>query len=62
VTDDDIPLARVIQPALTTVHQPMAEIGRVAAQRLVRMLAGDGGEPRRIELPIELVVRHSCGC
>ncbi len=59
---DDIALARVVQPALTTVHQPMAEIGRVAAGRLIQMLDGAAVEPRGVELPIGLVVRNSCGC
>jgi DNA-binding LacI/PurR family transcriptional regulator len=59
---DDIRLARVVQPALTTVHQPMAEIGRVAAERLVLMLDGQPVEPPWVELPVELVVRQSCGC
>ncbi len=59
---DDIALARVIQPPLTTVHQPMAEIGRQATARLIELLAGKSPEPRQIELPTTLVVRGSCGC
>jgi DNA-binding LacI/PurR family transcriptional regulator len=59
---DDIGLARVIQPALTTVHQPMAKTGRLAAARLIEMLDRREVEPRQLELPTALVVRGSCGC
>lgn len=59
---DDIGLAKLVQPALTTVHQPMTEIGRVAAEQLIRMLNGDVTEPAHIEIPTEIIIRSSCGC
>ena len=59
---DDIALASVIQPSLTTVHQPMAEIGRLATRELIMLLANDDHQPRRVELATELIVRTSCGC
>lgn len=59
---DDIALAQVIQPPLTTVHQPMAEIGRQATTRLIALLDGQAPEPGQIEIPTRLVVRRSCGC
>jgi DNA-binding LacI/PurR family transcriptional regulator len=56
---DDVPMARWLVPALTTVRQPIAEL----AARAVRTLLGDRAEPRegRIELPTSLVVRNSTG-
>lgn len=59
---DDIRVASVHRPALTTVRQPMRETGRLAARRLLALLAGETPEPTQIVLPTELVVRTSCGC
>jgi len=59
---DDIELARVIQTPLTTMHQPMAEIGRRATERLIDLLNGRIVDPIQIELPTTLVIRESCGC
>jgi len=54
---DDHALAEIASPRLTTVHQPIAELGARAA-------AGALGEPidDLTTLPTELVVRESCGC
>lgn len=54
---DDVPRAASWDPPLTTVRQPLVDKGRVAADLLLELIAG--GVPRRIELPIELVVRSS---
>lgn len=55
---DDIPLAAASHPALSTVHQPIAEKGRLATQLLMRELDQKG--PReRIVLPTELVLRET---
>ncbi len=56
---DDIPRARGVDPALTTVRQPLVDKGRVAAEILLGQITD--GARRRIELPIELVVRASSG-
>jgi LacI family transcriptional regulator len=57
---DDIRLARLVHPALTTVAQPHRELVRRAGQRLVEMLTGGGeGEPLQIVVPPRLVVRES---
>jgi len=55
---DDIPLAATSDPALTTVHQPIPEKGRVATRLLIREL-DEGGPRERIVLPTELVLRES---
>jgi LacI family transcriptional regulator len=52
---DDSEWAEAI--GLTTVHQPLRESGRVAAQALLRHLADPGTTPVRISLPLDLVRR-----
>jgi LacI family transcriptional regulator len=61
---DDFELAEVLHPTLTVVRQPAAELGTMAAGLLFNRLSG---EPlpkigREVVLPVELVVRRSCGC
>jgi len=64
VSFDDIPIASAIEPALTTVRQPIERMGAMAVDVLLSVLAGPP-EPdapvHRIILPTELVVRASCG-
>jgi DNA-binding LacI/PurR family transcriptional regulator len=58
---DDITPARVHSPALTTVRQPLEELGRQGANRLLDLLDGKPTEgPSTLET--ELVLRRSCGC
>lgn len=59
---DDIPAAGHLSPALTTVRQPMVELGRRAAVLLAERIERTRTEPRHEVLPTELVVRSSCGC
>ena len=57
---DDIPLARWVSPALTTVHQPLRRMGAEAAQLAIRL--GRGEElptVPRMDLATSLVVRES---
>ncbi|WP_409236302.1 LacI family DNA-binding transcriptional regulator [Streptomyces sp. PA5.6] len=58
---DDIPMAALSAPGITTVRQPVAELAAEAARLLGRRLAGgEGGSPRQaIRLAPELVVRES---
>ena len=60
---DDFEMADILDPAVTVVAQPNAEMGRRGAQLLFsRMLHKD--EPvkgRQLVLPVELIVRNSCG-
>ena len=55
---DDIELAPRFIPPLTTVHQPRAEIGRRAAERLLAIFGGEAGAGMET-LPVELAVRAS---
>ena len=55
---DDIELARVVTPQLTTVHVPHREMGRKAATVLVDMVENRNAG-KSIELPISLKLRES---
>lgn len=59
---DDIPAAGHLAPPLTTVRQPMLDLGRRAAELLRDRISIHRSEPRHEILPTELVVRSSCGC
>jgi LacI family transcriptional regulator len=58
---DDIMAARHARPALTTVRQPMRELGAWAAQALDQRIRGDRDTPITEVLPTRLIVRSSCG-
>lgn len=70
---DDAQIARRARPALTTIRQDVVAKGRAAAAQLTAAIArardgvtgadgvGGSGEPVRVVLPTELVVRHSTG-
>jgi LacI family transcriptional regulator len=59
---DDIYPGSLIAPSLTTVRQPMRQLGQRACSRLLERIA-DPGLPHQVELlPTELIVRESCGC
>jgi LacI family transcriptional regulator len=58
---DDIPLARAVVPALTTVAQPAYHMGALAMERLLRRIAGHDTGPTKVMLDAELVIRQSCG-
>ena len=55
---DDTAVAWYAEPPLTTVHQPILDIGRTMARQVLRMAGGEAVEPS-IVLPAELVVRES---
>jgi LacI family transcriptional regulator len=58
---DDIDLSRATDPPLTTVRQPLQEMGRIAVTQLMRVLDGHRPEALHIELATTLVVRGSTG-
>jgi LacI family transcriptional regulator len=57
---DDVTAGSFTIPALTTVHQPLYEMGSAAARTVVAAAEGRDIE-RHIEIPTRLVVRESCG-
>lgn len=56
---DNIPQSAVLFPPLTTVQQPLEQMGRVATQILLDTLKEPAERTSRIELPTELIVRSS---
>ena len=56
---DDTRDASIAYPALTTVRQPLAELGRMAVTLLAQLLERQSFEPLRVELATRLVVRES---
>ncbi len=58
---DDLPVARWVSPPLTTVRQPLAEMGRAAAQMLGELIENRPLSSRRVELSTELITRESTG-
>ena len=59
---DDIPLARHLRTSLTTVRQPIRQLGTTAFDVLYSMLNREHLPARDIVLPTELIRRESCGC
>mgnify|MGYP001176715253 CR=1 FL=1 len=57
---DDILEAGHVHPGLTTVRQPLEEMGRVAAQLLLKRLDNPDLPGERVEMATELIVRDSC--
>jgi LacI family transcriptional regulator len=58
---DDVEPATIVTPTLTTVRQPLAEMGRTAVNLLMRLLERQRFETLRVELATRLVVRESTG-
>jgi LacI family transcriptional regulator len=58
---DDIQLAAMVQPALTTVRQDKLGLGATAGAALLRMIEQTDAPPPVTTLPVELVVRESSG-
>lgn len=73
---DDIPIARYVSPALTTIRVPIAAMGTAALEALSQAVQAQAAQtraapgakearatksPRAVVLPVELIVRRSCG-
>jgi LacI family transcriptional regulator len=58
---DDIPLAAFADPGLTTVRQPLARMGEIAAQTVIDQIEGKAEYLPEIVIEPELVVRASTG-
>ncbi|HEY4009439.1 MAG TPA: LacI family DNA-binding transcriptional regulator [Acidobacteriaceae bacterium] len=63
ISFDDFALADVLRPALTVIRQPVQRAGEEAAELLFARLDGQRDGPvQKRTLPIELILRRSCGC
>lgn len=61
VSFDDLPLAALATPPLTTIRQPIYELGSSAAKLLIDQLEGRETQTQHVALPTQLVIRQSCG-
>lgn len=59
---DDIAVARHLRPALTTVRQPMHELGERSVRILLDRIADPAASRQSVVLPVHLQIRRSCGC
>jgi LacI family transcriptional regulator len=58
---DDIPMAEHSHPPLTTVHQPIYQIGKMVCDKLIQLIQDEKVTPRQVILEPKLIVRQSCG-
>jgi DNA-binding LacI/PurR family transcriptional regulator len=56
---DDAPMAATADPALTSIRQPIEDMGREMARLLLHEIRNPGGAPRQVILGTELIVRGS---
>lgn len=56
---DDCQLAEACGPGLTSVHQDVAEMSRLATELLFQMMRGERPERSHYRLPVTLTVRNS---
>lgn len=59
---DGIAAGRIVQPSLTTVRQPMEQMGREVVDILIDKLAHPDRPPVNRQLPVRVLRRESCGC
>lgn len=57
---DDIPQAALVYPKLTTVHQPLGQMGRVSVKLLMEQIENPDNPPRCVTLPTKLIIRDTC--
>lgn len=57
---DNISFAGIVSPGLTTIHQPLFDMGRMATTMLMRLIAGEPLDSSQVELATTLIVRESC--
>ncbi|HZU86488.1 MAG TPA: LacI family DNA-binding transcriptional regulator [Anaerolineaceae bacterium] len=58
---DDLPVTSLVNVALTTVRQPVVQLGVQAVELLLDVIENGATPPRRIIIDTELVIRESCG-
>jgi LacI family transcriptional regulator len=58
---DDLPLATLSNPQLSTIRQPIVQFGSKAVEILIDLIENGIQPPRRVIMPTELIIRRSCG-
>lgn len=61
VSFDDVPMARYMVPALTTIRMPAIEQGRCGGQMLINLIGRETLVEPQVYLETELIIRQSCG-
>ena len=56
-----MPFAATTNPPLTTVRQPLAELGRKAVNLLISLIEGEPLPTKHMTLTAHLIVRNTCG-
>lgn len=56
---NDVKLAKIFRPKLTTVYQPLFDMGAVAIRMIVKMIKGQEIEEKKVELPYRIIERES---
>lgn len=59
---DEVEWAELVDPPVTTVAQPVAEMGRTAVRMLLARIAEPDRKPETVRLPTTFMHRNSCGC
>ena len=58
---DNIKFASIFEPSITTIAQPMCEIGCTAMELLLKVINKEAIPQKKVVLKDELIVRASCG-
>ena len=56
---NDTKLAKIYRPKLTTVYQPLFDMGAVAIRAIIKLINGEVVEEKQIELPYQIMERES---
>lgn len=56
---DDISAGKIVHPQLSTIHQPLKEFGKLAAENILAMIEGKDIEIKKYRLPVELIARKT---
>lgn len=59
---NDLDLATLVEPPLTTVAAPVYELGTTAMHMLKQLIVGEAVERQQVVLPTRLAIRRTCGC
>lgn len=58
---DDTTYSNYVSPTLTTVQQPLEEIGKIATSLLIKTIKDPTRPPEKIKLDVKLIIRESTG-